>query len=387
MLQLIFSNLWNKKARALLTLLGMAVATGTLFSLLAFQRGYERGLQRELDKLGAHILVVPKGCPYDAASLALHGANWPCYLKESYLMQVTQAPGVSVAAPVFMAAGHGENRQVIVGITSAYRQLRPLWRLQGTFPENGDTVLLGVDAARRLNAAVGQDVFLASIKREMRVSGILSATAGPDDDFAFVPLSTAQAAFKHPGFLTHVLVKLRSPELLDQAVQGLRGCDAGMQMNIVPLAHLFETIRNVSASAKYLLAGLAAIAFLVAGTALANTMLMAVLERTREIGVMRALGASTLQVFGLFLGETVLLGAIGGVFGVFASLACSRLIESWIRGKIAYAPETSLIGMDGSALLLSCGFALAVSLFVALLPAWRAARLQPVEAFRAQAAY
>ena len=387
MLRLIFSNLWQKRARTIFTVAGLAVATGTLFALLAFQRGYERGLKRELEQLGAHVLVVPKGCPYDAASLALHGANWPCYLKEAYLAQVAQTAGVGVAAPVFMAADYGADRQVIVGITRTYLQLRPLWQIQGIFPAHEDEVLLGGEAARRLNAERGKELYLTPLKRSVRVVGILKPTAGPEDDFAFAPLAAVQGAFHHEGLLTHVLVKLQSPDQLEKTVQGLRGCDAGMQMNVVPLAHLFETIRNVSSSAKYLLAAVAAVAFLVSGTALANTMLMAVLDRTREIGVLRAIGASTSQVFALFLGETVLLGITGAILGVFGSLALSRFLEAWVRGKIAYAPENALIAMDFSALIIACGFAVVVSAVVALFPAIRAARLDPVEAFRAQAAY
>ena len=83
--------------------LGVAVATAALFSMLAFQAGYQSGVRAELDRLGAHILVVPKGCPYDAASMALHGASWPCYLQSHYLAEVCSVPGVATAAPVFMA--------------------------------------------------------------------------------------------------------------------------------------------------------------------------------------------------------------------------------------------------------------------------------------------
>src|SRR6185295_9944882 len=113
MFSLALKNILQKKIRTLITVLGVALATGTLFSLLSFENGYKRGLQQELNQLGAHILVVPKGCPYDAASLALHGANWPCYLKSEYLAQVEQSPGVAVAAPVLMAAQYGSRREVL----------------------------------------------------------------------------------------------------------------------------------------------------------------------------------------------------------------------------------------------------------------------------------
>ena len=76
---------WQRRPlRMALTTMGVAIAVAALWSLLAFQQGYRDGMQSELDRLGAHVLVVPKGCPYDAASIALHGASWPCYLKENY---------------------------------------------------------------------------------------------------------------------------------------------------------------------------------------------------------------------------------------------------------------------------------------------------------------
>ena len=387
MLRLILGNLRRKKGRTLLTLIGLALATGTLFSLLAFKRGYERALERELEELGAHILVVPKGCPYDAASLALHGANWPCYLKESYLAQVSQTPGVAVAAPALMAASHTKDREIVVGVTSEYLQVRPRWKVDGHFPSNPGEILLGAEAARRMQAEVGKEVRVELLKKEYRVAGILAPVAGPDDDFAFLQLNEAQQQLKQQGSLTHVLVKLQDPDRLETTVQALRGCDAGMQMNIVPLTHLFETIRRISAAAQYLLAGIAAIAFLVGGTALANTMLMSVLERTREIGVMRALGASKEQIFSLFLGECLFLGFLGALLGLTASGALAPVIEGWVRGHLAYAPGISLIGFDPVAIIVSALFAVFVATLAGLLPAVRAARLLPVVAFRVQANY
>jgi putative ABC transport system permease protein len=386
MLRLILRNLWQKKTRTLLTISGLAIATGTLAVLLAFQRGYERGLQTELAQLGAHILVVPKGCPYDAASLALHGANWPCYLKEAYLSQVAQTPGVAVAAPVLMAAQYGKRREVLVGITPGYLDLRPTWRINGRFPKEGE-VLLGAEAARRLGAVPGSVADLDLLKRKLHISGVLAPLAGPEDEFMFMQLAEVQTTLHHNGQLTHVLVKLKSPALLEQTVQALRGCDAGMQMNIVPLTHLFDTIRNVSAAAKYLLAALSAIAFLIAGTSLANTMFMAVLERTREIGVLRALGASKKQIFCLFAGETLAAALTAAVLGIMISFGSARLIEQWVRGQIAYAPNTTLIALDSVAIASAFAFALVLSLLAGLAPAIRAARLHPLEAFRTHATY
>src|SRR5215471_9069254 len=120
-IKLIGANLFRRKLRSLVTAGGVAIAVAALFSLLSFQRGYQSGLASELDKLGAHLLVVPKGCPYDAASIALHGASWPCYLKSAYLESVRTTPNVSVAAPVFMSAVYSPE----TGAQSVYCGVEP----------------------------------------------------------------------------------------------------------------------------------------------------------------------------------------------------------------------------------------------------------------------
>ena len=158
-------------------------------------------------------------------------------------------------------------------------------------------------------------------------------------------------------------------------------------MSDMRLAHLFETIRNVINSTRYLLLSLASIALLVDATALVNTMLMAVLERTREIGVLRAVGASRARIFQLFLGETLVLCLFGTIVGLLASFASSRLIETWIRHQLPYSPGSTLITLHLPSILFCAAFTLMIGAIAAMLPAIRASRLPPVDAFRAQAAY
>src|ERR1041384_3423868 len=96
---------WRRRPlRTGVTVGGVAIAVAAMFSLLALRDGTSDRVRHEIDRLRAHILVVPKGCPYDAASIALHGANWPCFLKSSYLTEVSGTVGVAGAAPAFMAA-------------------------------------------------------------------------------------------------------------------------------------------------------------------------------------------------------------------------------------------------------------------------------------------
>jgi putative ABC transport system permease protein len=344
-----------------------------------------KGERHEIDRLGAHILVVPKGCPYDAASIALHGANWPCYLKSSYLTEVSGTPGVRSAAPAFMAALAGSNgaQIVYVGIDERMLALRPAWQIEGAFPRGAGEILAGSEAARLGHWQVGQRVQLPELtNRTAMVAGILHPTHGADDTFIYTRLEDAQQWFEHRGELTHILVRLDDANLMDHTVAGLRGCSAGMDMNIVPLAHLFRTIQSLVNSTRWLLGCVALIGLLVAATGVSNAVLMSVTERSREIGIMRAIGASRTHVFGLIWLETIQVCIAGGIAGVLLAFLSSHSVEAWLRSRLPFAPTDALIRWDWwMAGVCVVGAALLGS-FAALLPASRAAELSPVEAMR-----
>jgi putative ABC transport system permease protein len=197
-----------------------------------------------------------------------------------------------------------------------------------------------------------------------------------------MPLADAQKIFKRPGQLTHILVRLTDPNALDTVVGELHGCDAGMDMNVVPMAHLFRTIQGLMNSTRLLLGCIAAVALLIAGAGVSNTVLMAVSERTREIGVMRAIGASRGNVFFITWLETVTLCALGGLAGLIVAGAASSAVEAWLRERLPFAPTGALVHFEPATLLACLLAAAALGTLAGLLPAWRAAHLSPVEAMR-----
>src|SRR5436190_24221611 len=120
--------LWREHAlRTVIAAAGVGIAIASFSCLMSFHRGYQHGIRQELDHLGAHVLLVPKGCPYDAASMALHGASWPCYLKQWYLQEVCAVPEVAIAAPIFMAAVYdaGGTQTVYEGVETNILALKP----------------------------------------------------------------------------------------------------------------------------------------------------------------------------------------------------------------------------------------------------------------------
>ena len=377
---------WRRRPlRTGVTTAGVAIATAALFSLLAFQHGYRDGVRLELDRLGAHVLLAPKGCPYDAASMALHGASWPCYLKQSYLDAVRAVPEVATAAPVFMAALYdtGGQQTVYVGVESNILALRPAWRIDGRFPEQNGDLLLGSEAAKHYGWHVGQEVALPGLKNQTgRVSGVLAPTHGAEDSFFHLRLDDAQRRFHHPGEVTHILVRLAGPNALDSAVAQLRGCDAGLAMNVVPLAHVFRTIQSLVNSTRFLLGCIATVAFLVAGAGVSNTILIAVAERRRELGTMRAMGASPADIFRLVWFETLQTCLAGALAGMAISFLGSRAVEAWVRSSVPFAPSGSLIRCEWWIVAACLGCAVILGSLAGLLPAWRAAAVPPMMSMR-----
>src|SRR3954463_14646483 len=165
-LQLALKNASRRKIRTLVTTLGVAIAVAALFSLISFQRGYQAGMQGELDRLGAHILVVPKGCPYDSASIALHGASWPCYLKAEYLKRVAAAKGVETASPLLMNALYDDagGQTTYLGAEPGLLRVKRSWHIQGAFPRERGDCLVGANVAKKRSLSVGQAFALPGLK-------------------------------------------------------------------------------------------------------------------------------------------------------------------------------------------------------------------------------
>src|SRR5436190_2125040 len=266
---------WRRRPlRTAVTAAGVAIACAALFSLLAFQRGYREGVQQELDHLGAHVLVVPKGCPFDAASIALHGANWACYLKQEYVKEVRSVRGVATAAPCFMAAVYGADttESVYVGVDTNILALKRGWKIQGTFPIHDGDLLVGREMARQHGWKIGDAVPLPGLRDQTgRVSGMLAPTHDAEDAFIYLGLTDAQRRFKHTNEISHVLVRLTDPNELDEVVAQLRGCDAGLAMNVVPLAHVYRTIQSQVNATRLLLGCIALVALLIAASGVSNT--------------------------------------------------------------------------------------------------------------------
>ena len=381
---LAFKNLIRRKTRSILTVLGVAIAIAVLYSLFQFQQGYQSRLKGELGAMGAHVMVVPKGCPYEAATIALHGGKWPRYMEESLLEKVKANPGVADAAGVIMDAvfAPGNKNVILLGIDEDYMKLRPAWRINGHWFDSDSSVILGSTSAEEAGLKPGDFWTVPEKNVRLHVVGVLNRTNTQDDGFVFVPRKTLQRISGLEGKLVLILIKAKHVDQTDELVASLKASE--VDMNVFPLSELLGTIGALMASTKVFVSAIILIAVILGGVGVLNTVLMAVFERTREIGMMKAMGGSRGDVFKLVWAETILTTVLGGVAGVLIALVSSRLVEALIRGMIPYAPKGSLIGFSVPTMAMCVVLSLVLGLFAGFYPAFRAASVKPVEAIKAE---
>jgi putative ABC transport system permease protein len=385
MLQLALKNLLRRPLRTALTTAGLAVSLAALSCLLAFGEGYTRGLGNELNRMGMQLMLVPLGCPYDAAARVLKGRALDVSLPAEALEAVRADPAVAVAAPIYTAAlpRPDEGRTDLwVGIDQASLALRPWWKLTdgSTWFEGPDSVILGAEAAETEMRRPGDRLYSPETGKELRVCGVLERSGTSDDSLFFVPLATAQALFKEPGRLTGIAIRLRDPSLTAEASERLQAIPGAQ---VVTLTEMMGTFLNLVGSARTLVLAVAAVALAVGALGVFNTMTASLLERTGELAVMRAVGMSRGGAFGLMALESLLLAAAGALAGAALALALGGAAARLARPFLPLGPDAGLPALTPASALVALGLALAVGLLAGLVPAWRASRLRPGQALRA----
>ena len=386
-----YKNLLRKRTRSGLTIMGIALSAWVLSSLLGFNKGYESSLNRDIDNMGYQVLLTAKGCPYEAATMMLKGGTGLRYMNQSVLDQVKNHPEVDKVTPMLMQAVFDPNKGESGGI-SAYLGVDPatfpkmksfLEFIQGgwfTAPDAFEAVL-GYEAAELEQREVGDLLMIPEKNVELKVTGILKRTGTQDDGTIFLPLKTVQSIFNKPGELTAVGIKVNRTADIDQFEEKLYDLP---DVQVVSMAQVKQTIMNLVTTAKIMVFSIAAIAVLIAMVGVVNTILMSVFERFAEIGILKSMGAMPGQIFRMIWTETLILCFLGGIAGSIMAFALSRITEVLIRNLIPYAPTGSLIKIDFQLAAITLGLVLAIGFVSGLYPAWKAARIRPLESIRSE---
>jgi putative ABC transport system permease protein len=386
MLLLAFRNLVRRPLRNALTIFGLAAAVAVLACLSAFSHGYQRSLGTELDRMGFQMMLVPLGCPYDGAARVLKGKSLENSLPESALEQARQDPAVAVAVPLLMAAQAqpSEGRaDMWVGLDESALDLKPWWRVSAgeKWFSSSNSVILGCGAAEIEMRAPGDWLYSPETGEKFRVAGILERSGTSDDNLFFVPLPTAQRMFRQPGRLTAIAIRLRDPALVREASERLQKIPGAQ---VVTLTEMMGTFLNLVGTVRTLLFSIAMVALAIGVLSVFNTLLASVVERTNELCIMRAIGASRLQIVHMMTTEALLLTGAGSIGGILLAIITGRAVENLAKRFVSLAPNEPLFSMSASIILQSMIVGVLVGLIAGLYPSWKASRLHPAEALKGE---
>ncbi|MBM4037846.1 MAG: FtsX-like permease family protein, partial [Planctomycetes bacterium] len=373
-----------------------------------FILGYKRAINESIDKLGFQVMIMAKGCPYEAATMMLKGGTGLLYLPEDVYDQVRKDPATESVTPVFIgvaekeAGGIGESAKsytVVSGIeVKTFTTMKPWMAFEtGTGFEGGrwfapdaqDEIVMGYEAATYEQRKVGDEFYLSvapagktePVMHKFKVVGVLARTGSQDDGTVFMPYRTAQKVFGRPAQLTIVGIKMKSftgPAVRDFTERWVKL----PEVQVVGLEQVKSTLVMLVGAAQVMLTAVAVIAVVVATIGVVNTILMSVYERTGEIGIMKAIGASRSDIFQLIWLETLAVCSLGAIVGCVIAILGVRVVEAGITALLDIGIRGTVVQITPGVLGAVIAGTIVVGFFAGLYPAWRAASMRPVEAIR-----
>ena len=399
-LNIAFSALRNNKMRAILTTLGIVIGVTTIISMMSIIHGLQNFMVRELSYLGSNTFQVQKDPPFQLGRLDEKYRN-------RKPITLAQAMAVKKHATLVKAVGPegwywGEviryrdkktNPDILVfGATPEFQTANNYFVGEGRFLNNSDVeynrkvVVLGLDIVETLfphSNPIGQLVRVGAHK--MKIVGTMerqgSMFGQSRDNRIIIPITTFQHIYGQKRSL-NITVQVKDPRYLRQAMdqvigilRRVRKVPPGKEndFEIFTSESLVNTFNDMSFSVKVAAIGIALISLLVGGIGIMNIMLVSVTERTREIGIRKAVGAKKRDILWQFVIEAVILGNVGGLIGILIGVFIGILI-----GAVTPLPTAIPIW----AVFLGIGFCSLVGLFFGIYPAAKAARLEPIVALR-----
>lgn len=396
-------QLWTNKVRTLLTVLGILIGVGSVVGVVSLGEGLRHAVMGEIDRLGGGRLITVSG-PREWIRQGGQWVRrpWDDYLTNDDINRLRQES--RYIGSVLPMNGTGGGR-----IT--YQSVDTGCRIQGTSPDYAEAMgwkieagrfLQPIDIAERsrscvLGRTVADELFgknksgidhLVRIKDErFRVVGVMTEKRMFGDDWGnqvLVPFTTVQARFNGNRRLDTLLLHARTIEAAPLVVAEVRGILRryhvhGDKFNVQDIGQELKEAEKIFFILKAVIGGIAGVSLMVGGIGVMNIMLVSVTERTREIGIRKAIGAQPNHIMLQFLIESVALSVFGGMLGLLLGLALGKGGAA-IISKLSGEPFLSVISPN--AVLLALSFSAAIGIFFGVYPALRAARMDPVEALR-----
>lgn len=414
------------KLRTILTMLGIIIGVAAVIALISIGNGVSQSMNERLSSLGTNLLTIsaargmggpgggpppgPPGSEDESQANLKEKAAEPLTMKDvEALSDPSQVRHVAAVAPTYSVMGASVIRDQeeadsvsITGVTVEYEGVRDLELAKGRFmtqdevDQRARVAVIGAEVAEKLFATnespLGESIRINGLTFE--VIGVLPASGeggfGNPDNTALVPISTAQTrldkagAFRGSLKVSNIYIQVDTQDNMDTAeaqvtavlrVRHRLGDEYKNDFRISNQAQLLEFSNTMATTLTAFLGSIAGVSLLVGGIGVMNIMLVSVTERTREIGIRKAVGAKRRDILMQFLVEAMVLSLFGGFMGIAVGYGISQTLPMLISEL-----RSTVVTMNS--ILLATGFSAAIGLFFGVYPATRAARLRPIEALR-----
>ena len=390
-----WASLIANKMRSILTMLGIIIGVAAVIALVSIGNGVKQDIQNSISSLGSNLLMVMPGAPRTPGVRPSQGSMKS--LKVSDYQAISKLDGVKAAshytANSYVSIYQSKNWTTTVsGVSSNFQDVNNWTMSEGRFissknVENRERVaVVGQTVVKNLFAGddpVGKEIRVKNIP--FRVIGVLNSkgngTMGNDqDDVIFIPYTTAMERVEGVDYLRMVYVVASDDNGIDRLqsdIENLLRVRHGIKdtnlddFNIQNMKSIMETMEQTTGTLTLFLGAVAAISLVVGGIGIMNIMLVSVTERTREIGIRKALGATYFVIVTQFLIEAVVISLMGGLIGIALGIGASKLIG------LASGMSTVI---SVPTIILSFAFSMAIGLVFGIYPARKAAKLNPIDA-------
>ncbi len=395
-------SLSANKLRSGLTMLGMVIGVAAVIALVAAGAGTQAQVTAQFESLGSNLLTIRSGA-MTFRGMSMGAASAQTLTNDDVEAIAKLATSVSAIAPQYSTSaqvvyGNQNTQTSVVGATPDYLTVRNFQVERGRFINNLD--LTNQDKVAVLGATVAEDLFGETLvdplgktikinRQNYQIVGILASKGlggfeNPDDQ-VLIPLSTAQIKFGGAGTTTleSINVQVVSADKMEWAkaelmaiLRASHGLAASQSddFTVFDQTQMVETVTEVTETFTVLLSSIAAISLVVGGIGIMNIMLVSVTERTREIGIRKAVGAKRRDILAQFLAEAVVLSLLGGVVGILAGYGAAQVVTPLLGGTQPLVTSGSVV--------MGLSVSIGMGLFFGTYPASRAASLHPIEALR-----